>query len=902
MISKPLKSLVKSSRYFLFPFLLITFFSVPTSHSQKKVENALLPFQNPELSIENRVNDLVSRMTLDEKIKQLLYNAPSIDRLGIPEYNWWNEGLHGVARAGRATVFPQSIGLSATWDTDLMHRVATVIADEARAKHHDAVRNGRRGIYEGLTFWAPNINIFRDPRWGRGMETYGEDPYLTGKLAVEFIKGMQGDDPRYFKTIATPKHFAVHSGPEPERHVFDAVVDERELRETYLPHFRDAVVDGNAQSVMCAYNRFRGTPCCGSNELLQKILRDEWGFNGYVVSDCWAIKDFYDTHKIVKSGPEAAAMALKAGTDLNCGVTYDSLGIAVKLGLVGEELVDRSVKRIYQARFKLGMFDPPVRVPFANIPISVNDSKEHREIALEAARKSIVLLKNDGALLPLSNNLKSIAVIGPNANDVEVLLGNYNGIPTDPITPLEGIRNKVKSKTKIFYAQGCNVAENIPLLEVVPSSVLFNNKGTSNKNGLAAEYFNNNNFLENPAITRINSAIDFNWWNQPAVTGLKADSFSVRWSGILTPPVSGKYSIGLNVFGSSKLFLDDSLLVEIDNRHVVQTNWKDVELFAGKSYKIKVEFCDRRADASVRFVWSKPNPCLKDEAVEAAKQADVVVMCLGLSPRLEGEEMNVDVAGFSGGDRVDIGLPKIQEDLLKEIAKTGKPIVLMLLNGSALAVNWAAENIPAIIEAWYPGQAAGSALADVLFGDYNPAGRLPVTFYKSVDQLPPISDYRMKERTYKYFTGEPLYPFGFGLSYTKFDYSNLKLNTVNISAGESLSVSMDVRNSGKLAGEEVVQLYIKHLYASVPVPQRALQGFQRIFLKPGELKTIQFLLTPRQLSVIDANNKRVVEAGKMELSVGGKQPGFSGQADAVTTEVISCKFEIIGLPFLVKER
>ncbi|MBI5021531.1 MAG: glycoside hydrolase family 3 C-terminal domain-containing protein [Ignavibacteriales bacterium] len=890
------------TRHFLLSYLLMTFLSVSTSHTQEKIENVLLPFQNPDLSIEDRVNDLVSRMTLDEKIKQLLYNAPAIDRLDIPEYNWWNEGLHGVARAGRATVFPQSIGLSATWDTELMHRVATVIADEARAKHHDAVRNGRRGIYEGLTFWAPNINIFRDPRWGRGMETYGEDPYLTGRLAVEFIKGMQGDDPHYFKTIATPKHFAVHSGPEPERHVFNAVVDERDLRETYLPHFRDAVVDGNAQSVMCAYNRFRGTPCCGSNELLQKILHDEWDFDGYVVSDCWAIKDFYDTHKIVKSGPEAAAMALKAGTDLNCGVTYDSLGIAVRLGLVGEELVDRSVKRIFQSRFKLGTFDPPERVPFAKIPITVNDSKEHREIALEAARKSIVLLKNDGALLPLSKNLKSIAVIGPNANDVEVLLGNYNGTPTDPVTPLAGILNKVKSKTKIFYVQGCNVAENIPLLEVVPSSVLFNKKGTGNENGLAAEYFNINNFLENPAVTRIDSAIDFNWWDKPAVTGLKADSFSVRWTGILIPPVSGKYSIGLNVFGGSKLFLDDSLLVEINNSHVVQTDWKNIELFAGKSYKIQIEFCDRRADASVRFVWSKPNPHLKQEAIEAAKQADVVVMCLGLSPRLEGEEMNIDVAGFSGGDRVDIGLPKIQEDLLKDIAKTGKPIVLVLLNGSALAVNWADENIPAIIEAWYPGQAAGSALADVLFGDYNPAGRLPVTFYKSVDQLPPFSNYGMKERTYKYFTGEPLYPFGYGLSYTNFDYSNLKLETGNINTGESLSVSVDVSNIGKRAGDEVVQLYIKHLNASVPVPLRSLQGFQRIFLKPDEVKTVKFLLTPRQLSVIDANNKRVVEAGKIEISVGGKQPGFVGREDTATTGVISGKFEIIGLPFPVNER
>ncbi len=896
-----LKRSVRWSRRFL-SLLLIIFLFTLTSFSQEKTNDVSLPYQNSGLAIEDRVNDLVSRMTLNEKVEQMLYNAPAIERLGIPAYNWWNEGLHGVARAGRATVFPQAIGLAAMWDTDLLHRVATVIADEARAKHHDAVRNGRRGIYEGLTFWSPNINIFRDPRWGRGMETYGEDPFLTGQLAVEFIKGMQGDDPHYYKTIATPKHFAVHSGPEPDRHVFDAVIDERELRETYLPHFRDAVVEGKAQSVMCAYNRFRGAPCCGSSELLQKILRDEWGFDGYVVSDCWAIKDFYTTHKVVTSAPEAAAVALKAGTDLNCGVSYDSLGVAIRMGLVSEALVDLSIKRLFTARFKLGMFDPPYRVPFANIPISINDCKEHRKIALEAARKSIVLLKNENSLLPLSKNLKSIAIIGPNANDVEVLLGNYNGIPTAPVTPLEGIRNKVKSKTKIFYSRGCNVAENVPSFEVIPSSALINQRGTSKKNGLFAEYFNNNDFIKNPAVIRIDSAVDFNWWDQPAVKGLRADSFSVRWTGSLVPPISGRYSVGLSVLGGSKLYLDDSLLVEVSDRHIVLTQWKDVEMIAGQSYKIKIEFWDRRADASVRLLWSKPNPRLKEEAIEAAKQADAVVMCLGLSPRLEGEEMDVDVPGFAGGDRVNIGLPKIQEDLLKDIANTGKPIVLVLLNGSALAINWAAEHIPAIVEVWYPGQAAGSALADVLFGDYNPAGRLPITFYKSVDQLPPFDDYRMKERTYRYFTGEPLYPFGYGLSYTTFDYSNLRFSAKGVQAGESLSVSVDVRNTGKRAGEEVVQLYIKHVDASVPVPLRSLQGFRRIFLKQGEKKTITFLLTPRQLSLIDVNNKRVVEPGTFEISVGGKQPGFNGHQDASTTGVVSGRFEITGLPFVVKER
>ena len=894
---------MKTSRIFLLvlAYASLLLCSLSTGLAQHKGTLPMLRYLDPDLPLEERVSDLVARMTLDEKVSQMLYNAPAIERLGIPEYNWWNEALHGVARAGRATVFPQAIGLAATWDTDLMFRVAAAISDEARGKHHDALRNGRRGIYEGLTFWSPNINIFRDPRWGRAMETFGEDPYLTSCLGVEFVKGMQGDNPHYLKTVATPKHFAVHSGPEPDRHVFDAIVDERDLRETYLPAFRATVREANAQSVMCAYNRLRGDPCCGSSELLQRILRDEWGFSGYVVSDCWAIMDFYTNHKVDKTAPQAAARALIAGTDLNCGVTYDSLGVAVRQGLVSEQLVDVAVKRLFRARFRLGMFDPPERVPYANIPLSVNDSKKHRELAVEAARKSIVLLKNEGGLLPLRKDLRTIAVIGPNADDVDLLLGNYNGIPSEPITPLVGIRRKVSSRTIVLYAQGCDLAENAPSLEVVPSNVLSTNRDGMPAKGLKAEYFNNHDFQGEPFLTRIDEAVDFNWWQDPPVSGMRPDSFSVRWTGTFFPPVSGRYALGVRAFGGARLFLDDSLLHEATDWHNVFVEWKYVNLNRGVPRRMKLEYWDRRADASVQLIWSKPNPHLKEEAVAAARVADVVIMMMGLSPRLEGEEMPVDVPGFKGGDRVDIGLPRLQEDLIQAVAAVGKPVVLVLLNGSALAVNWAADHIPAILEAWYPGQAAGSGLGDVLFGDYNPAGRLPVTFYKSADQIPPFTDYNMRGRTYRYFAGEPLYPFGFGLSYTTFAYGNLRLPS-SVHPGEKVLASVDVQNTGKREGEEVVQLYVTDVQVTVPAPIRSLQGLCRIYLKPGEKKSVSFSLEPRQLSLIDLQNRRVVEPGIFEVSVGGKQPGFKGKADAVTTGAVSGRFEVVGPPYVIDER
>ncbi len=687
-------------------------------------------YMDPGVPTGERVADLVSRMTLSEKVSQTVFTAAAIERLGVPAYNWWNECLHGVGRAGIATVFPQAIGMAATWDAALMHQTAVAISDEARAKHHAHLSpDGAADWYYGLTFWTPNINIFRDPRWGRGQETYGEDPYLTGQMGVAFVKGLQGDDPKYLKTVATSKHYAVHSGPEAERHHFNAVASERDMRETYLPAFEATVRDAHVTSIMGAYNRTNGEACCASPTLLLKILREEWGFDGYVVSDCGAIRDIYANHKLVETPQEAAALAVKNGCELNCGEVYNMLLRAVEEGLIDEETIDTAVKRLFMARFKLGMFDPPAMVPYAQIPIEVNDCQAHRDLALKMAQESIVLLKNTGDFLPLRRDIKSIAVIGPNADDPVVLLSNYNGTPSSSVTPLQGIINKVGKTASIAYARGCGIRN------------------------------------------------------------------------------------------------------------------KDTGGF--------------------------------DEAVAIAEQADVVIAVMGISQLVEGEEgqeEGVEDGMRSTGDREDIKLPGVQDALLKAVYATGKPLVVVLVNGSALAVNWAAEHAAAIVELWYPGEEGGTALADVLFGDYNPGGRLPVTFYKTVDDLPPFRDYAMAGHTYRFFAGEPLYPFGYGLSYTQFSYSDLELSASEIPAGASLTVGAVVKNTGETSGDEVVQLYVKDVEASVPVPIRNLEGFQRVHLAPGESRKISFDLQPKDLSIIMDDGRRAVEPGHFKFFIGGGQP------------------------------
>jgi beta-glucosidase len=857
-------------------------------------------YQNAAAPMENRVDDLLSRMTLPEKVSQLMNDSVAIPRLNIPAYNWWNECLHGVARAGRATVFPETIGLAATWDRDLIFRVATVISDEARAKNNEFVRQGKRNIYQGLTFWTPNINLFRDPRWGRGMETYGEDPFLTGRMAVEFIKGLQGDDRKYLKTIATAKHYAVHSGPESERHTFDAVVDEQDLRDTYLPQFEAAIKEGGAQSVMCAYNSVDGAPACANPRLLEEILRKEWGFSGYVVSDCGAIGDIYLHHKFAATAEAGVAKALQAGTDLNCGVEYEAILPAVKQGLIKESEIDRSLRRLLLARFRLGMFDPKSMVKYAQIPYSVNDSPAHRQLALETARKAMVLLKNENHVLPLSKSLKTVAVIGPNANDFDALTGNYNGDPTAPVTALAGIKAKLPS-AKVIYARGSDLATNMPNFEVVPASALFTSNAANRRAGLTGEYFNSSNFdgkphrpreltypnsgkmvgevplAAEPLFSRVDPKIDFHWWDGAPRTDMHDDDFGVRWSGYLAAPVTGTYQLGAIGMNAFELYLDGKMLVDFNNIHERSYRYEQVRLEAGKLYQIRVDYHEFLNDADIQLVWSPPvdGAKLSREALDAARSADAVVLVLGLSPRLEGEEMKVPVEGFQGGDRVSLDIPRVQQQLLESVAALGKPTVLVLMNGSAVSVNWARDHVPAIVEAWYPGEAGGTALADVLFGDYNPAGRLPVTFYKSADQLPPFTDYNMKGRTYRYFQGEPLFPFGFGLSYTTFAYRNLHLPS-GVNAGDEVKVAVEVENTGKVAGEEVVQLYITDASGHA-APIRSLAGFERIALRPAERKTVQFALAPRQFSTVSAEGRRVAAPGAFEISVGG---GLAGPAAA----------------------
>lgn len=840
-------------------------------------------FQDPEIAIEERVADLISRMTLKEKVAQMRYDAPAIARLGVPEYNWWNECLHGVARAGEATVFPQAIGLGASWNSDLMFDLGTAISDEARAKHHRFARTGRRGIYQGLTFWTPNINIFRDPRWGRGQETYGEDPYLTGRMGVNFIKGLQGNDPNYLKVVATAKHFAVHSGPEKSRHEDNYQTSDRDLRQTYLPAFEAAVKEANVQSIMCAYNRYRNEACCGSNLLLNDILRRAWGFNGYVVSDCWAINDFWepDKHELVETPVEASALAVKRGTDLNCGNVFDpSLNEAVLKGMIDEEKIDLALSRLMTARFRLGMFDPDDRVKWANIPYDVVASDKHYALSEKAAMESMVLLKNDNKLLPLQKNLKSIAVIGPNAATGRVLLGNYHGTPHNSITPLKAIREKLPDAT-VYYAKGSAIATGWPLLQTIPASVLRNGA----QQGLKGAYFSNQNWEGNASFVRNDATIDFVWMPEKPVEGLTSDAFSVRWSGALLPEESGKYRIGLRASSAGKLYLNDSLRIAFSDDHEPKMRYLDIDLEKGKAYTLKIEYYNYHSDPQIQLLWAKLHQDLLSEAIETAKKAEVIVLCMGLSPDIEGEEMPVVLDGFDKGDRSEITLPQSQITLIKAIQALGKPTVLVLMNGSALAVNWAGDNIPAILEAWYPGEFGGKAIADVLFGDYNPAGRLPVTFYKSVADLPDFKSYDMTNRTYKYFKGDPLFPFGHGLSYTNFSYTDLKLPET-VTVNNPIPVSVAVTNSGALAGDEVVQLYITH-EDKENTPIRTLVGFKRIQLEPGETKSVEFSISPKQYAFITMDGEEKITAGTLKVSIGGKQPGFKGIADSPHTQVLT---------------
>jgi len=832
---------------------------------------------------EARAAELVARMTLEEKAAQLGNDAPAIPRLKIPRYNWWNEGLHGVARAGYATVFPQAVGMAATWDEALMHDVGDVIATEFRAKYL-ATRSPDGGTdwYRGLTVWSPNINIFRDPRWGRGQETYGEDPYLTSRIAVNFIHGLQGDDAASFKTIATAKHFAVHSGPESNRHREDVHPSPHDLEDTYLPAFRATVTEGKVASVMCAYNAVDGIPACASDDLLERHLRRAWGFHGFVVSDCGAAANIYrdDSLHYKKTPEQAVAAAFTAGMDLICGdyrnnMTTEAGPIvnAVRQGQLQEAVVDRALVRLFAGRIRLGLLDDAPPPAYAAIKPADNDTPAHRAVALKAAQEAMVLLKNDG-LLPLKQAPKTIAVIGPNADSEDALVGNYNGQPSHPVTVLAGIRARFPD-AQVLYAPGTGLVG--PAEPPVPDANLCVD-ATCRTTGLKAERFNG------PDLA--GTAQDAVERNARAAWQDGGHNASARWTGYLKAPRSGDYGLRYLSNAGYRIWVDGKLVVDAwDVTDSPSIAAGKATLQAGRTYPIRIEAVQRGARGDQKLVWSTPVDGGR-EAVDLARRADLVVFVAGLSANLEGEELKLQVPGFLGGDRTSLDLPAPQERLLERVVGAGKPTVLVLMSGSALAVNWADKHVPAIVQAWYPGGEGGHAVAGLIAGDYSPAGRLPVTFYRGLDGLPPFGDYRMDGRTYRYFKGPVLYPFGHGLSYTTFRYGTPALAASSIAAGSPVDVTVDVANTGKRDGDEVVQLY---LAKPGDTANPTLAAFRRVHVKAGERTRVTLALDARALSQVDAAGARAVVPGAYTVYVGGGQPGHA--------QTVKTTLAVTGAPF-----
>ena len=832
-------------------------------------------YLNTGVPIAQRVTDLVGRMTVSEKISQLNNDARAIPRLKVPGYNYWNEALHGVARDGTATVFPQAIGIAATFDTPLIKHMGGDIAQEARAKYDLALQSGDVKLYQGLSFFSPNINIFRDPRWGRGQETYGEDPFLTGQVAVAFITGMQGPDRNHPLVTTTAKHFAVHSGPELLRHEFDARPSAHDLADTYFPAFRAAVVDGHAASVMCVYNAVDGIPGCASPFLLQKTLRDTWGFKGFVVSDCNAVNNIHDGHHYVSTEAAAAGVALKAGMDNECTVKfgpheedYAKYADALRQGLISEADIDRAVRRALTVRFELGMFDPPDAA--RTVAISAVDSPAHRQRALQVARESMVLLKNNG-ILPLSKAPKHIAVIGPLADSVRMLEGNYNGTPSRVTTIVDGIRHQFPGSQVVFEpGTGEFLREPMP----VPTAVLTTEDGHP---GLTLQYFDTPQRNGKALLTRVEPVVNL---DSSGDAGLKF----ARWRGWLTPAVSGDYTLGVRG-ENNQVYLDGKLIVDGKQHGTTLPGFAAMHLEQGHRYAITVDNA-ASLSRSVQLVWVRKDPQAPARALEAARQADVIIAAVGITADLEGEESPLAIPGFKGGDRTSLDLPAEEQKLVETLKATGKPLVVVLVSGSGLGVNWIQANADAILQAWYPGEEGGTAVAETLAGRNNPAGRLPVTFYKGVDELPDFADYSMKNRTYRYFTGPVLYPFGYGMSYSSFKYDTLKLSSPTLAAGMPLDVQVRVANTGKRDGDEVAQLYLQ-FGGAAGAPARALRGFQRVHLKAGESRDLHFALAARQLSHVNDAGQVVVSAGSYEVSVGGGQP-------QVTANVISAPLTVQG--------
>ena len=838
------------------------------------------PYLNPALPVDQRVNDLISRLTLEEKASRLVNQARAIPRLNIPAYDWWSESLHGVMTNG-TTEYPEPVGLAATFDTPAIHNMAVAISIEGRIKHAQFVRAGHSDIFEGLDFWAPNINIFRDPRWGRGQETYGEDPFLTARMGVAFVTGMQGDDPKYYRTISTPKHYAVHSGPESTRHKANVDVSKHDMLDTYLPAFRATVTEGKAGSIMCAYNSVNAQPACVNEFLLVDQLRDKWAFQGYVVSDCEAVRNVFNGHHFAPTQAEASAISLKRGMDNECidftvkltdDHDYAPYVEAVKQGYLKESDIDLALKRLFTAQMKLGMFDPPDMVPYNKIDEKLLDGPEHRALALKLANESMVLLKNDGTL-PLKITDTRIAVIGPLADQTRYLLGNYTGIPTHIVSVMDGLRAEFP-KAQLNFVPGTQFLSKTA--SPVPAELVT----VDGKPGARASYFAPNDMLSllhptglvKPLATRVEPGVGLATGPLPAETEGKS-LVVVRWEGTFTPNVSGDFNFGIEGDGLVRVSLDSKVIAMSFHTNGLETKLGRAVLEAGHPYALAVEYSGA-PNTHPKLVWAKREPGASPEAITAAKNSDVIVAVVGITSELEGEEMAVSEDGFTGGDRTSLDLPKPEQQLLEAVASTGKPLVVVLMNGSALSVNWVKDHANAAIEAWYPGEEGGRAVAQTLAGVNNPAGRLPVTFYTGADQLPPFEDYSMANRTYRYFTGTPLYPFGYGLSYSKFDYSNARLSAKTLKAGEPLTVEVDVKNVSPRDGDEVVQVYLTYPKLS-GAPIRALRGFTRVHIPAGKAEHVSITLQPRDLSYVSQGAKVLISPGSYTVSIGGGQPGTS---------------------------
>ncbi|HEX7367174.1 MAG TPA: glycoside hydrolase family 3 C-terminal domain-containing protein [Pelobium sp.] len=848
-------------------FLILTL--IVASQLLKAQENKYV-FNDYTQPFEVRVNDLVSRLTLEEKVSQMMNSSPAIERLGIPAYDWWNETLHGVARTPfKTTVYPQAIAMAATFDKGSLFKMAQYSALEGRAIYNKAVETGRTNErYLGLTYWTPNINIFRDPRWGRGQETYGEDPFLTATMGDAFVRGLQGNDAKYLLAAACAKHYAVHSGPESLRHVFDVDVSAYDLWDTYLPAFKKLVVDSKVAGVMCAYNAFRTQPCCASDILMTDILRKQWNFTGYVTSDCWAIDDFFKNHKTHPDAESASADAVYHGTDIDCGTNaFLSLVQAVKDGKITEDQIDVSVKRLFMIRFRLGMFDPASMVKYAQTPFSVLESPAHKAQALKMAHQSIVLLKNEKQTLPLSKSLKKIVVLGPNADNAISILGNYNGTPSKLRTILQGIKDKVGKNTTVVYEQAVNFT-NDTLLVYQDLSKQYSFEG---KPGFKAEYFDNRNLEGSPKTVAQEKDLNHFWQEgQKMGAQMTANNFSARYRTNFKADKTGQVTFEVEGDDGYRFLVNGKTVLNAWERNRWGARTYQLKVEKDAVYQLVIEYWQGDGKGNIRLSTGTYQATDMPKLATKYKDADAFIFAGGISPQLEGEEMKVNFPGFNGGDRTSIMLPEVQTRLMKALKSTGKPVVFVMMTGSAIATPWESQNLPAILNAWYGGQAAGTAVADVLFGDYNPAGRLPVTFYASDADLASFNDYNMENRTYRYFGGKPLYGFGYGLSYTSFKYDDL--NIPLIKKAEPVTVSVKVTNTGKLAGDEVAQLYVVNENTNIKTAIKALKGFERISLKAGETREVKFMLTPEDLSYVDGDGNRQPLSGKVEISIGGSQP------------------------------